>query len=87
MACEEFSESEPPRRITGIAGLQAERAGIGRDVGAALEDDADDAERRAHALDVQAVGAVPFGDHFADRIGQFGDGADAVRPCRRCGRR
>ena len=57
---DELSESEPPRRITGIAGLEAERAGIGRHVGPALIDDADDAERRAHALDVQAVRAGPI---------------------------
>ena len=63
----------------GVAGLQAQRAGVGRHVRPALVDDADDAERRAHALDVQAVGAIPLGDDVADRIGQFGDGADAVR--------
>ena len=42
-----------------VAGLQAQRAGIGGDVGAALEDHADDAERRAHALDGQAVRPLP----------------------------
>ena len=35
----------------GIAGLQAQRAGIGGHIGAAFEDHADDAERHAHALD------------------------------------
>ena len=43
----------------GVAGLQAQRAGIGGDVGAALVDHADDAERRAHALDGQAVRPLP----------------------------
>ena len=62
----------------GVAGLQAQRAGIGGHVGAALVDHADDAERRAHALDVQAVRPVPCGDHLADRIGQRGDRRDAV---------
>jgi hypothetical protein len=61
-----------------IAGLEAERAGIGRHVRAALIDDADDAERRAHAFDLQPVRAVPGGDDRADGIGQFGDGANAV---------
>ncbi len=61
-----------------IAGLEAERTGIGRHVRSALIDDADDAERRAHALDMQAVRPVPFGDHVADRIAEFGDFANAV---------
>ena len=39
----------------GIAGLEAERAGVGGDVRAALVDHADDAERHAHALDAHAV--------------------------------
>ena len=34
-----------------IARLEAERAGVGGDIGAALEYDANHAERRAHALD------------------------------------
>ncbi len=57
----------------GIARLEAERAGVGGDVRPALEDDADDAERRAHALDVEAVGTIPFGDDGVDRVGQGGD--------------
>ena len=61
-----------------IAGLEAERAGIRRHVRPALIDDADDAERRAHALDMQAVRPVPCGDDVADRIAEFGDFADAV---------
>ena len=51
-----------------IAGLEAERAGIGGDVRAALVDDADDAERHAHALDGHAVRALPSLQHRADRI-------------------
>ena len=62
-----------------VARLEAERAGIGGDVGPALEDDADDAERRAHARNLQAVGHGPFGDRRADRIGQGGDGAERRR--------
>ena len=53
----------------GVAGLQAQRAGIGRHVGPALVDDADDAQGHAHALDLEAVGPRPVGDHRADRIG------------------
>ena len=54
----------------GIARLEAERPGIGGHVRPALIDDADHAERRAHALDVEAVGAVPAGDHRPDRVGE-----------------
>jgi hypothetical protein len=61
----------------GIARFEAERAGVGRDIGTAFIDHADDAKRRAHALDPQPVGAVPGGDDIADRIGQGGNGADA----------
>ena len=69
----------------GIARLEAERAGVGGDVGPALIDDADDAERRAHALDVEAVRAVPGGDDGADGIGQGGDLLDALWPSPRSG--
>ena len=57
----------------GVAGLEAQRAGVGRHVGPALVDDADHAQRHAHALDSEAIGARPLGDHGADRIGQRGD--------------
>ncbi len=57
----------------GIAGLEAEGAGIGGDVRPALEDDADDAERRAHALDVEPVRPVPCGGDAAHRVGEAGD--------------
>ena len=57
----------------GIARLEAERAGIGGDVRAALEDDADDAERRAHALDMESVRPVPCGHDAAHRVGEAGD--------------
>ncbi len=43
----------------GIAGLQAQRAGIGRHVRAAFEDHADHPERHAHALDGHAVRPRP----------------------------
>ena len=57
----------------GVAGLQAQRARIRRHVGPALEDDADDAKRRAHPLDMKPVGAVPFRDDGTDRVRQIGD--------------
>ena len=42
----------------GVAALQAQRAGVGGDVGAALVDDADDAERHRDALDDEPVGPL-----------------------------
>ena len=42
----------------GIAGFQAQRAGIGGHVRPAFIDDADDAERHPHALDVMPFGRV-----------------------------
>ena len=63
----------------GVAGLQAKHAGIGADIGAALKDHGDHAERHAHAFDGHAVGALPaLGDlahgivdpaHHLDAIG------------------
>ncbi len=60
-----------------IAGFQAQRRGIGGDVGAAFEDHADDAERLRDAAHHQAIGARPFGEHAADRVGQ---GRDILEP-------
>ena len=62
-----------------VAGLQAQRARVRGHVGPALVDDADDAERHAHALDAQAVRARPLRDDGADRIRQRGDVLDAAR--------
>ena len=69
----------------GIAGLEAQRRGIGGDVGAALVDDADDAERHPHPLDGHAVRPRPALRHGADRIGErahhvepLGHGGDAL---------
>ena len=45
-----------------VAGLQAQRAGIGGHVRPALVDDADHAQRHAHAADAQAVRARPLRD-------------------------
>jgi hypothetical protein len=62
-----------------IARFEAEGAGVGRDIGAAFIDHADDAQGRADALYPQPVGAIPFGNDVPDRVGQGGNGADAVR--------
>ena len=53
--------SLPPRRSTRVAGLQAQRRGVGGHVGARLVDHRDHAERHAHALDRDAVGAASRG--------------------------
>ena len=62
----------------GVAGFQAEHAGVRRDIGAALEDHGDDAERHAHALDGHAVRALPALGDDADGIGNVADGRDAL---------
>ncbi len=43
-----------------VAGLQAQRASIGRHVRPTLIDDADDAQRYTHTLDLQPVRPGPF---------------------------
>ena len=63
----------------GVAALEAERARIRRDVRPALIDDADDAERRRHALDDQAVRPREGRKHAPDRIRQGGDLFEAAR--------
>jgi hypothetical protein len=62
----------------GIAGLQAQGAGVGGDIGAAFINHADDAERGAHALDLEPVGTFPGGNDVTDGIGQGGNGANAI---------
>ena len=57
----------------GVPGFEGERASIRRDVRAALINDADGAERYAHALELEAVRPAPFGEHGADRIAECGD--------------
>ena len=61
-----------------VAGFQAQRAGIGGDVGPAFEDHADHAERHPHALDGHAVRALPALGDGAYRIGDVVDHLDAV---------
>ncbi len=62
-----------------VARLQTKRTGIGRDVGTALTNDADDAERHPHALDLQTVRPGPAGNDAADGIRQSDDVLDASR--------
>src|SRR3546814_3255816 len=64
----------------GVAGLEAERAGIGGHVRPALVDDADDPERHRDAGDSQPVGALPLGQGAADGVGPGGNLLDAARP-------
>ena len=72
---EAFRSGAQDRRV---AGLHRQRAGVGGHVGPAFVDDADDAERHAHALKAQAVRPRPFGQHRADGIGQRGNLLDAL---------
>ena len=62
-----------------VAGLQAKRAGVGRDIGAALVDHADDAERHPHPFDAHAVGAPPRRHDGADRVFEFADRFESRR--------
>jgi hypothetical protein len=54
----EWNASEPPRSTSRVAGFQAQRGGIGGYVRPRLVDDADHAERHAHAPDLDPAGAV-----------------------------
>jgi hypothetical protein len=63
----------PAAQDHGIARFQAQRAGIGCDIGPRFIDHADDADRYRHALDCQPVRALDPFEHAADRVGQSGD--------------
>ena len=79
IARQERKLSEPPRRITALPDLRHSTPASAVDIGAALEDHADDAERHAHALDGHAVRPLPaFGDR-ADGIGNAAHVGDALR--------
>ena len=62
-----------------VARLQAQTAGIGRDVRPALVDDADHAERHPHALYAHAIGTRPLGEHRTDGVRQIDDLVEAPR--------
>ena len=55
----------------GVAGLQTQPRGIGRDVRPRFVNDADDAERHAHLADLYARRPVAQVGDLADRIGQL----------------
>ncbi len=63
----------PTAQDHGIAGLEAQRAGVCGHVGAGLENYADQAKRRAHTGDVEPIGALPIGNDRSDRIGEIGN--------------
>ncbi len=52
----------------GVGGFQAQRAGVGGDVGPALVNNADDAQGHADALDPHAIRPRPFREARADGI-------------------
>ena len=62
----------------GVTGPQGQSGGVRRDIGAALIDDGDDADRRADAGYIEAVGPGPAGDFGADRIRDGGDGLQSL---------
>ena len=55
-----------------VAALEAETRGVGRHVGARFVDDDDDADGDGEFPQYQSVGADPFVEQFAGRIGQGG---------------
>ena len=62
-----------------VAGFQAQRAGIGGHVGPALIDDADDADGRGNARDIETVRLLPTRQFAADGIGQSSDVFETFR--------
>ena len=67
-----------PAQQAGIAGHQAQGSGIGRHARPAFIDDADDAQRHPHALELQAIGLAPARDHRAHRICKAGNRRDTA---------
>ena len=63
----------PAAQYDSVAGFQAKRRRVHRDVGTRFVYDADDAERYADALEVQPVGEHPLLDDLAHGITQRGD--------------
>ena len=68
MARLERKLSEPPRRIAALPAFRHSAPASAVTFGPALVDDADDAERHAHALDGHAVRPRPAFGHGADRV-------------------
>jgi hypothetical protein len=63
----------------GISRLDTKPGRVGGHVRAALEDHADNAQGHRHALDAQAVGALPARQNPTERVRQFNDGLQAGR--------
>ena len=57
-----------PAQYDSIASLKAEGAGIRSDIGAAFIDHTDDPQGRAHAFNMQPIGALPLFKHLPNRI-------------------
>ena len=72
-------DSEPLFRSTALRGLQAERRGVRRDVGARLVDREHDPDRHPHLGDLEPVRTPPRGDRSRRRVGQCGDLLDPSR--------
>ena len=82
----EPSASEPPRRMQALPDFQAQRRGVGGHVGARFVDDADHAERHAHARHLDAGRPAHALRDRAHRVGErrhlldaFGHLLDALR--------
>ena len=67
-----------PAQHDRVAGLDAERRAVDRDVRARLVDDRDDAHRHEHLLEPDPVRQRALLDHVADRVGQRGHVADVA---------
>ncbi len=68
-----------PRRVRAaakdhrVAGLQAQRARVGRHVGARLVDDGNHSDRHAHASNQETIRARRLEEHLAHRVVERGD--------------
>ena len=85
IAALESAAEDEPRSSAALPDFRQMPAGVGRHVRARLVDDADHAERHPHLPDLHPVGVGPAADHVADRIGQRGEIAQTLQPCRRSG--
>ncbi len=61
-----------------VAGLEAQRRRVGRHVGPALVDDANDTQRHRDSLNLQTIRSVPFSQDASKRVMQAGDRFDAA---------
>ena len=61
-----------------VACHQTQGSGVGRHVGATLENHTNHPERTANSLDLQSVRAIPLADDLANGIRQLGNRQQAV---------